>query len=707
MLLGFLRFARRARVLAQVVLLTVCAVRPLAAAPVTFEFSPPQRRGVESPFAREIFADVLTPAGASLRLPAYFAGRDRWIVRARADQPGEYRLARVIEQRAGVDEPLVVRHRIPPIAVVERATPLPPVGRAAGDPTRLAFADGAIYTPIGANLAWAAGGRVTWHVDALQQFAAEQLNWTRIWMCHWGATNLDWLPDAMGRSPKPGHLDARIAENWDRILEAAEAHGVYVQLVLQHHGQYTTGANANWAINPWNAAHRGGFLATPGDFFTSQRAKALTKQKYRYIIARWSHTPAILAWELFNEVHWTNAYRDDGNEAAVAAWHAEMAAYIRSIDPYRHLVTTSLDDLHSPIYAAMDYYQPHLYAINMLTGVREFEHPFATFDRPVFFGEIGDDKMPVSPAEKAGGSQLIPQVWASLMGPGPNPGQSWLGETFLHTRRLGELGAVARFLRETGLATRTGLSPFAPPVLPRETTPLVIVPGYDWARHREGSVTLPLDGSDSLALNHIPGILVGSPRSVAEGYLREFTLDLTLPQATSATVEFADGGARGASATVLVDDTVVGSHTWPALPGAPAFGPQPEGTPQRPASLTFNLPAGPHRLVLRNTGNLDWIQLGRIRLDLESPLIAAAGKRSDDFIALWVWNKTGVHALAPTAAASATVVVPDVPAGDWITVWWDADRGVPGERTRVHHPGGTLALPTPPITRHAAVVLTR
>ena len=78
--------------------------------------------------------------------------------------------------------------------------------------------------PIGADLAWATDGKpVEWYRDALKQFGANRLNWTRIWMCHWGRMNLDWLAGDTGPSPSPGQLDARIAANWDAVVVAAEA----------------------------------------------------------------------------------------------------------------------------------------------------------------------------------------------------------------------------------------------------------------------------------------------------------------------------------------------------------------------------------------------------------------------------------------------------------------------------------------------------
>ncbi|MBE2213343.1 MAG: cellulase family glycosylhydrolase [Opitutaceae bacterium] len=686
--------------------LALLSVR-LTGAPVAFEFALQDDSASGTALAREIFADVVAPDGTTVRLPAFVSGPGRWTVHARADQSGEFRLGHVGEWVDGTERELAARPASAATRTVAHPQGRPAIVRPADDPTRLALADGAIYTPIGANLAWTTGERVRWHEEAFREFATHGLNWTRIWMCHWGAMNLDWLPEDMGPSPAPGQVDPRIAHNWDRVLAAAERHGIYVQLVLQHHGQYSSTVNSNWASNPWNAAHPGGFLRSPGEFFTSPRAIALTKQKYRYIVARWSHSPAILAWELFNEVHWTDAYRHERDEAAVAAWHAEMAAYLRAIDPYHHLITTSLEDLRSPIYAAMDYLQPHLYAINMLTGVREFEQPFDSLDRPIFYGEIGDDKLALTPEEKSAGSGLVPQVWASLMGPGPSPAQSWLGEAFLRTGRVGELGAVARFLRETGLATRAGLVPFSPAVSGPGTRPLRIIPGYDWATHRSATETIPLDGSDSLAANHVPGILVGNPRSIAEGYLAEFTLHLDMPRDTDATIAFADGGARGAAASILVDGREVASHRWARLPGTSEDGPQPPDTPERPAALSFPLTAGRHAITIRNTGGADWIRLGHIDLGIESPVIAAAGKRGTDFIALWAWNKRGVHAATPANPATATLLLEDVPAGTWMVTWWDADRGVPQPSDRIDHAGGTLRLATPAIARHAAVTLIR
>ena len=60
-----------------------------------------------------------------------------------------------------------------------------------------------------------------------------------------------------------GILSMPIASKLDRIVESCEQNSISIQLVLQHHGQFSTNVNPNWSDNPYNiiyAASDGGFL---------------------------------------------------------------------------------------------------------------------------------------------------------------------------------------------------------------------------------------------------------------------------------------------------------------------------------------------------------------------------------------------------------------------------------------------------------------
>ncbi|MBO3800067.1 MAG: hypothetical protein FGF52_03300 [Candidatus Brockarchaeota archaeon] len=79
------------------------------------------------------------------------------------------------------------------------------------------------------------------------------------------------------------------------------------------------------------------------------------------MVSRYAYSTHLLAWEFFNEVDLTDGY----NPSNVASWHREMAEYLRSIDPYDHLITTSFsnpmgEDLIWRT-SGLDFTQTHMY----------------------------------------------------------------------------------------------------------------------------------------------------------------------------------------------------------------------------------------------------------------------------------------------------------------------------------------------------------
>ncbi|HLP08081.1 MAG TPA: hypothetical protein VK178_07935 [Opitutaceae bacterium] len=687
----------RSRVL--LCLLAFCLPWLAAAAPVEFSFK--LAPTATAPFAREIWAEIVAPDGRALLLPAFLAAGDTWSVRARAALVGEYRLGAVKETTSAG---LVVRDATALGAttypVREVRDPRGNVGIDPRNPRRFAFADGTPYVPFGANLAWAEGPREKFFQAAFSQLELAGLNWSRVWMCHWGATNLDWLPADLAPSPEPGALDLGTAALWDRIVTAAERHGIYFQMVFQHHGQISTGANANWELNPWNVAN-GGFLRSPVAFFSDPRARELTRRKYRYIVARWGYSSSIMAWELFNEAMWTDARNGTAaDNAAIATWHAEMADYVRSVDVHRHLVTTSDDYLTEPLYAQMDYYQPHLYACHLLPSARWFAPAAAVLDRPVFFGECGEDNDPrLVDGPKNGGPLTLPILWSSVMADAAAPAQYWYTTDALRNGVLPQFATLARFRHETGLDRRDDLAPFTALVETAEQMPLVIQPALNWRQCTGPTVTVPLDGREPAELAAIPRHFVNADPASGQRFPGRATFQLDYPHATTATVRIAGHGALGASFRLSLDGRVLAERIWPA-------------TADRQASTqatTFAVPlaAGAHTLTLENPHGADWFELGGIDTGLTCSPLAAVGRRAVDRVCLWVWHREGVYRKDGATPVSGRIAVESLPAGRWRARWWNLESGEPQPATEFVHADGDYRLPTPPIGRHAAVSLER
>jgi hypothetical protein len=351
----------------------------------------------------------------------------------------------------------------------------------------------------------------------------------------------------------------------------------------------------------------------------------------------------------------------------------------------------------------MDYFQPHLYPANVFAGVRQFDPAPAQLDRPVFYGEIGDNHEALTSEQKRSGVALVPPIWASLMGKGRYPAQLWPGAELITQGRLGELCAVARFLTATGLGGRDGLTPFPAVVESTARLPLRLMGGQVWQRRPAPDITVPLDGREPIEFAEIPEIMVGSSDGAPNSFPDHAVYHLDLPGPLTLCVRVAGTGQGGAAIRVSVDGAVAAERSWPPQPANAASPPAPNT-----AGLSIPVAAGAHTVLVENPGGPDWVEVSSIDLgNLDTSVLAAIGKRGNDFIALWVWHRTGVFALDPPPPASGTLVLDEVPAGAWKVTWWDTIKGLPGSPVVMQHPGGALRLPTPPVSRHAAVVLTR
>lgn len=658
---------------------------------VEFRFVLPACGG--NPFAREIDALVDLPGERRLRIPAFsLDGRDLWAVRVRVDREGVYRLVALEEPERGENRAPTL---VPEGVLSAHCAPRPSHGFvrvAADDPRHFAFDDGTPYTPLGVNLAWVFDEN---YETPFAELERQHLNWSRLWMAHWGASNLEWTDKKRGPSPKPGTYDLGVARFWDATVASAERHGVYFQLVFQHHGQYSTEVNPSWEDNPWNARN-GGFLERPSEFFSSPEARRLAKQKLRYSTARWGYSTSIMAWELFNEAMFTDAYRLDGQEQAVADWHAEMAAYLRKIDPYRHLVTTSLNELDSPVYKAMDYLQPHIYALDMVSAMRRIPGAEA-IAKPAFYGEQGDDRVG-TPEERAAAATLDYATWASLAGETIQPAQQWDGARLLATGRISALGAAARFAAFTRLFERRNFRPLAPTVLSAERVPARYEAAFFWEKRRPAQIPVTETGTAYSCLADIPYYLVGTERQVRDGFADRIGYLFDRDRETNAVLRFDDCGPAGARVEVLLDGVLTAEREWKPRDANSDAG-------QRPASIALVVPQGHRRLDVVNRGE-DSVKLASLSLDYTFPALAAFGKKTEDFAVLFVWHRKGVHGLGG-AFASGEILVDGLSDGRWTVTWWNIAEGAPGKTETLIADKGILRLATPPIDRYGMVALER
>jgi len=230
------------------------------------------------------------------------------------------------------------------------------------DPLYFEFDNGDFYYPFGHNVRSPSDSRKPYPYDFtfnkdlgtylydeyFARMAEAGENWSRVWMATWWC-GLEWRKDWYGYHGI-GRYNVENAWRLDYIMDLAEKHNLYLQVVTMNHGQLSTKIDKDWHNNPMNVQN-GGFLdiKKSHSFYSNPKARELVKQRLRYTVARWGYSKNLLAWELSSENEFTYEYwplaerMKDGQDIVppqIVKWHADMANYVRQIDPWGHIVST-------------------------------------------------------------------------------------------------------------------------------------------------------------------------------------------------------------------------------------------------------------------------------------------------------------------------------------------------------------------------------
>jgi hypothetical protein len=347
---------------------------------------------------------VLTsPAGKTVTLPAYYVrgssgSSSEWQARFAPMEKGEYKGRFVLTDRTG-------DHESAPLAFAVGPSDSKGFLHADGFWT-FRFDNGERFRGIGENFCWEAREHDdSTHSATLNEnlrFNNEYMfgklascggNFTRVWMCSWSIP-LEWKHVMPGASPlladDTGHFNRTGMASMDRMVDVLERSGLYVMLTMGQHGEFR---DQIWDLNNYNKVN-GGPLTNPLDFFSNPAAKQMYKDRLRYIVARWGYSTHIAAWEFFNEVDIVVPEGESARlpKAAITAWHAEMSAYLKSIDPYGHIRTTSVTSMDIPglnDVPDIDLNQRHLY--RKTKTIPKVIRAHLTHGKPYVIGEFGYD----------------------------------------------------------------------------------------------------------------------------------------------------------------------------------------------------------------------------------------------------------------------------------------------------------------------------
>jgi hypothetical protein len=331
--------------------------------------------------------------------------------------------------------------------------------------------------------------------DYLRSFESAGMTWARVWMCpYWCALEWrrDW-PEYQGI----GRYSLINAWRMDHLLDEAEKRGVYISLCLNNHGQYSAQTDSEWRHNPLSSAF-GGPVARAEDIYSNRDAKIAHLNQLRYVVARWSHSPAIMTWSLLSEVEWTAGYKqalkwNDAPDDAVPvidAWHADMSNYLKSIDPNKHMVAThfshpwrgigtlaipELDIASSNAYSSMEELHMRVYDASATLaayweGNGSWFHGFKQYNKPALVEEQGRHWDGAMALQQYGVAQTKQQldadlhagIWGSMVQPLAGSTGYWWWMHLHFDNRYGDYKALANFMAAEDFRAEPGESPLEP-----------------------------------------------------------------------------------------------------------------------------------------------------------------------------------------------------------------------------------------------------
>lgn len=373
--------------------------------------------------SREVRLDGLFtgPDGRQMNVPGFWDGSEAWRIRFTPSLEGVWQYRLVIQDRRGESLPVEGRFTVTPSELHGWLQPgnwFDPAysGR------YLVHHDGTPFYGLG-------------HCDALNilidGFSPERGVGLFNNMLAANENYVVWWP-LYSSSPVSQRYDDYTVSNLnliDVVVQDAQKKGIFLIFTIWDHPQLRDGSHS-WGDGRWES---NGFkhLGSLESFFTSDEAWVWQENFYRYIIARWSYSPAIGMWQTVSEINGTNAY------AHTDSWHERVNQYFQEHDPYRHPTTASMagDIDWEAGHLAMDAPQVHLYDFaNDAVGAAALLAEWTSLmwqraEKPNWVGEFGVQGNTHYPelfhnaiwAAFANGAALTPAEW--------NSGGSWMRMT--------------------------------------------------------------------------------------------------------------------------------------------------------------------------------------------------------------------------------------------------------------------------------------
>lgn len=594
------------------------------------------------------------------------------------------------------------------------------IRRVPDNPRYFQYDSGRPYFIVGLNTCWSGSGGLGSFEKWFSRLAAARGNFARLWMTSPGRP-IETKEAGLGK------YDLAACAFYDHILELAAKDNIACMFAFHSYGDLITGGHfgeGKWAVNPYNAAN-GGPATQPANFFTEPLARKMYQRRLRYMIGRYSAYTSLAFWEFFNE--------QDLTKVTIAPdWVREMALYLKTHDPYRHLVTTSFS---SPGDSAMwsipelDLTQRHLYgdedslfdASPVLANSARLHAPYR---KPHLIGEYGISwRGSDSKYDPAGlGTNLHNSLWSTALSGSAGGSCNWWWDSYIDPKGLWKtFTGLSRFAAAVDWPRRSFeplrvSTPTFPDTQKETFKDLVLAANPAWGKSPGATLTVAPDGVLSADL---PGFLFGPAK--ADMRVRT-TLKVNLPNPSQLVIRVLKVSDH-AMLRVAIDGKPAVDFAFSALPGAAdqeSTKPLDEGSNHYQAVFNkdraLNIPAGQHTIELDLVGG-DWLSIKSLTFTnaLSSRytglrVTALADGISGETLA-WVHDPAShcgsdLAGLPPRQFQGALLRLPVSQGGPFKLDWWDTRSGAILQTQTLSPTDAHLVAPIPPFQRDIALRVT-
>jgi len=270
-------------------------------------------------------ATFTAPGGAQTTVPGYYDGAS-WRVRFSPKLVGSYSFTVSATDASGSAATTAAA-----FDVVASSWP----GFAAVNGHYLQYSNGTVCFAVGHNNGW----QYDVEQPSFADMAAMKENVLSFWMASPWIIPSDNIPRAPIENAVDGvgNYNQASCAYLDGVVSRAETAGVCLLPSLWAHDQLCDGIPSGWPSSWQNNGYKA--LCSATDFYKTVVSGVDTaqwryqKNYYRYVLARWGYSRAIIGWVAVVEIDGTTGYVQ--NSAQCSTWSSALRTYFSTNDPYR------------------------------------------------------------------------------------------------------------------------------------------------------------------------------------------------------------------------------------------------------------------------------------------------------------------------------------------------------------------------------------